>query len=107
LLGAIAKALGLTNGADFHCQGTMWSNPQGLRIVFCNIPGRSEQIVVRTDQKFGIYWLVKDGNLSKTVYHGYDAKGQVMIKIVPNDFYQDGYQNVVKYFFDKANEGKK
>jgi hypothetical protein len=65
MLGEEAKALGLTNGAEFHCQGASWSNPEGLGIVFCNIRSSSTKILVRTDKKFALYWLIEKGELKK------------------------------------------
>jgi hypothetical protein len=108
LSGDAAKLLGLSAGADVDCRGVAYENEK-LSIFFCPIPSRPERLMVRKDNVFEVYWLIKNGELGTTVFRdsagAYQDKKKDKLYLLGNDTYRDGYDKLLKFFQEKAKAG--
>jgi hypothetical protein len=84
---------------DVKVFGMMYTNTEGIRFVFAAFPHRLEKLMVFTNPKFGIYWLIKDGKRERTVY--LDKNKLVSI---PNELYDERYRDLLVFFVKKAKE---
>jgi hypothetical protein len=94
----VAKAMGLGTGLNSAPFCVSYGDAAGaLDYVFCVFPGRAECMTMRTGSQFTLFWLVKDGDIVKTILT--DPK---RLLVLPNKQYRAAWIALKDAFLAEA-----
>jgi hypothetical protein len=98
LRGDVANIMGLGTGLNNSPFCVSYGNPVGpIDYLFCLFPRRPEFLIVRADAQISIFWLVKDGDIAKTIF-----TDPTHLLVLPNNQYRDVWVQLKDAFLSKA-----